>query len=338
VDGVLRAIMLNRDRVIDDPVIDRCRFPTETFEPSSPSSILDAVAQLLERRGDYERAAGLFADDESLSLFRELVTLRALGPVRYALPAGASEYIDLYAEERAFRIADGTRQLPPWPVSVFRIEFLGQPIELEVWDGDLTAFFFVRQYFFERGGVRIQPDRGDVVLDIGACLGDTTLGFAAAVGPSGRVVAFEPMPAFREAARSNIERNPQLAARVELVERAVSSTSGQVVRMADLGPGSRMSAEGVVEATTVSVDDFVSAGGLERVDFIKMDIEGAEQIALEGCARTVARHKPKLAICAYHRADDLWRIPLLLTRLNPRYRIYLDHYTNHLEETVIYAA
>jgi hypothetical protein len=88
---------------------------------------------------------------------------------------------------------------------------------------------------------------------------------------------------------------------------------------------------------TVSVDDFVRTNGLERIDFIKMDIEGAEQLALEGSAHSIARHRPKLAICAYHEPDDLWRIPLLITRLNPDYRLYLDHYTNHVEETVVYA-
>lgn len=337
IDDVLREIVANRDAVIDDPIIDRCRFPTETFEPLSPSSILEAVAHLLDRRNEYERVANLFADEESVSLYRKLLIFRALGPRRYALPLSTPGYIDLYREEQAFRIADSTRQLPPWPLSIFQIEFHGHPIKLEVWDGDLTAYFLLRQYFFDRGGVRIQPDRDDVVLDIGACLGDTALGFAAAVGQSGRVFAFEPMPIFQEAVRSNVEKNPQLAPRIELVERAVSSTSDQLVRLVDAGPASRMSADGAVEARTVSVDEFVRTNGLERVDFIKMDIEGAEQLALEGSAHSIASHRPKLAICAYHGPDDLWRIPLLITRLNPDYRLYLDHYTNHVEETVVYA-
>jgi FkbM family methyltransferase len=337
IEDVLRAIVANRDAAIGDPIIDRCRFPTETFEPSSPSSILDAVAHLLDRRNEHERATNLFADEESVSLYRELLIFRALGPLRYALPLSTPGYLDLYREEQAFRIADSTRELPPWPLSIFRIEFLSHPINLEVWDGDLTAYFLRRQYFFDRGGVRIQPARGDVVLDLGACLGDTTLGFSVAVGQSGRVFAFEPMPVFQEVVRSNLERNPQLAARIELVERAVSSTSEQLVRLVDAGPGSRMSADGAVEAVTVSVDDFVRTNGLERVDFIKMDVEGAEQLALEGSAHTIANHQPKLAISAYHEPDDLWRIPLLITRLNPNYRLYLGHYTNHLEETVIYA-
>jgi FkbM family methyltransferase len=330
--------MANRGCLIHNPIIDRCRFPTETFEPSSPSSILEAVAHLLERRNEYERAANLLADEESVSLYRELLIFRALGTIRYELPLSTLGYINLYREEQAFRIADSIRPRPPWrPLSIFRIEFLGHPIELEAWDGDLTASFLLRQYFFDRGGVRIQPDRGDVVLDLGACLGDTTLGFAAAVGESGRVFAFEPMPIFQEVVRSNVERNPHLATRIELVERAVASTSDQLVRLVDAGPGSRLSADGTVEAITVSVDDFVRSNALKRVDFIKMDIEGAEQLALEGSAQSIANHQPKLAICAYHETDDLWRLPLLITRLNPRYRLYLDHYSNHLEETVIYA-
>ena len=337
IDDVLRAIMENRDNVIENPIIDRHRFPTEVFQPLSAPLILNEVARLLDRREEYEHAAKCFCDGKSVSLYRELLVFRALGPCRYALPLSTPDYIDLYRREKAWIIAGSVKQMYSWPMSVFRTEAWACPIEMEVWDGSPTALLLLRQYFFDRESVRIQPERGDVVFDLGACQGDTALIFAAAVGTAGRVLSFEPMPVFQAEVRSNIARNPHLAARIELIERAVGSTSDQPVRMVDSGPGSHISTHGTVDAITVSIDDFVDANGLERVDFIKMDIEGAEQTALEGATHTIARFQPKLAIAAYHGSDALWQIPLLITRINPRYRLYLDHYTNHLEETVIYA-
>lgn len=61
----------------------------------------------------------------------------------------------------------------------------------------------------------------------------------------------------------------------------------------------------------------------EAVDYIKYDVEGAEYEAIIGSRRTVERYRPALAVSLYHRAKDLFEIPLLLHRLNPEYRFYL---------------
>jgi hypothetical protein len=57
------------------------------------------------------------------------------------------------------------------------------------------------------------------------------------------------------------------------------------------------------------------------VDFIKMDIEGAELQALAGAAQTLARFSPKLAIASYHKPEDPTRIPELVRRLNSVYQM-----------------
>ena len=71
--------------------------------------------------------------------------------------------------------------------------------------------------------------------------------------------------------------------------------------------------------------------------FIKMDIEGAEGAALEGARRLIARHRPILAICLYHRQSDLWRIPLLIESICPGYRHYLRAHETDGWQTVGYA-
>lgn len=70
----------------------------------------------------------------------------------------------------------------------------------------------------------------------------------------------------------------------------------------------------------MKLDTIVEMLGLERVDFIKMDIEGAEVDALLGAEETIKRFKPKLAICTYHRPTDPIEIRKILLNYNPNYR------------------
>ncbi len=85
------------------------------------------------------------------------------------------------------------------------------------------------------------------------------------------------------------------------------------------------------------VDSLDHLLGDERVTFIKMDIEGAELEALEGCENLIRKHKPKLAISLYHKPEDIYEIPLLIKSFVPEYKLYIRHYSEWWNETVLYA-
>lgn len=87
----------------------------------------------------------------------------------------------------------------------------------------------------------------------------------------------------------------------------------------------------------IQVMDLDSVLGNEKVTFIKMDIEGAEYDALCGARGIIASQKPKLAICVYHRAEDIIEIPKLLLEINPDYKFAFRHYSIFNTETVLYA-
>lgn len=84
---------------------------------------------------------------------------------------------------------------------------------------------------------------------------------------------------------------------------------------------------------TVALDHCVS----DPVTFIKMDIEGAELEALRGSREIIKRYRPRLAISAYHKKEDLVDLPLYLKELVPEYKLYIRHYSNAAIETVLYA-
>lgn len=177
--------------------------------------------------------------------------------------------------------------------------------------------------------------KNEVFLDCGAYTGDSVDEFFNATGGLfKKVYCFEPD-------RSNFLKLREVAeeigpSRVTPVNSGVYETVGEISfneagtldTQIGNGPGS-------VTLPVISIDSFIE--NREPATFIKMDIEGAERKALSGARETIGENKPKLAISVYHKATDLWQIPLFIKTLNPLYQLYLRHYTNEVVDTVCYA-
>lgn len=99
--------------------------------------------------------------------------------------------------------------------------------------------------------------------------------------------------------------------------------------------GSRICQDSAGSIAVVPIDEMIPDG--ERVTFIKMDVEGAELESLKGAAKTIRRDRPKLAICIYHKTEDMVEIPLFIKELAPEYKLYVRMHENNGDETVLYA-
>ena len=73
------------------------------------------------------------------------------------------------------------------------------------------------------------------------------------------------------------------------------------------------------------------------LDFIKLDIEGAERRCLEGARKTIEAYHPGLAVCAYHLQDDLLALSDFVRSLDRPYEMKLRHYKNSAGDTILYA-
>jgi len=90
--------------------------------------------------------------------------------------------------------------------------------------------------------------------------------------------------------------------------------------------------KGTQSVAVETIDNLVH----EKVDYIKLDIEGAEQDAIEGAKNTIQTYKPILAICIYHKAEDWYKIPQKVLAIESDYDVYLRHYMEGIFETVMY--
>lgn len=113
------------------------------------------------------------------------------------------------------------------------------------------------------------------------------------------------------------------------------SNKSSVARFNSTGmAGAAIDNSGIDEIRVTSIDEVLKG---EKATFIKMDIEGSEYEAIEGCAKTILQYHPRLAICIYHKPLDFIKIPHLILSIRKDYKFYIRHYTNCEWETVLYA-
>lgn len=170
---------------------------------------------------------------------------------------------------------------------------------------------------------------GDVVLDCGTYTGNTSLYFSQKVGVSGHVYGFEAA----SATFTKYAHNMRGVDNVTPVHAAVSNTTG-VLHFSGDNQGGHIVADGE-RVPAITLDAFCDSRNLTKIDFIKMDVEGAEDHALEGATDIIRKHRPKMAISAYHNAFDLVALPDRILSIAP-YTFKLRHFSNREWETILY--
>lgn len=290
-------------------------------------------------------AYDILEDGNSKKLYKKLLLFRLLGSKHVRLPLNNDKFWQEYKtiDEKYLQGKDVV-SIGRFSLSNYGIEYDGAQIKLLAHPLSILNTFLLQQYHYSRADVSIGVDDGDTVIDAGACWGDTAVYFAQRAGNAGKVYSFEFEDRNLEVFRKNLEYNPTFAGAVCIKQNAVWDKSNEKLTFDDGGPGTSLLNQGkpgLNEVTTISIDDLATDEGLKRVDFIKMDIEGAEGKALEGAIETIKKHKPKLAISIYHSLKDFTNLPLFLKSLNEKYNLgykfYLDHFTIYSEETVLFA-
>jgi len=175
---------------------------------------------------------------------------------------------------------------------------------------------------YEHGNVVLAPD--DVIIDAGAFIGDTAVLFHHKLKGRCKIHSFELLDENLVLYVHNLDRNGIREDQVVLNKLALTDTTGDEIVMdrdarqcSSTMFGSSANGDRI---QTVTLDDYVVASQLDRVDYIKMDIEGAEVAALNGARHTIRHFQPRLAICLYHKWDDVMTIPAAILDAGVDYR------------------
>ncbi|MDE5938076.1 MAG: FkbM family methyltransferase [Lachnospiraceae bacterium] len=176
----------------------------------------------------------------------------------------------------------------------------------------------------------IKPQKNEVFVDCGGYIGDTVLGFLKFVNNTYRkIYYFEPSKFIFNQAKENLKSIDNIV----FTSAGVGETAG-ICKFVGAGQGDfgHIDDNGTETIDIVRLDEIV----IDQPTFIKMDIEGAELSALKGASGIIKESKPKLAICVYHKPEDLFEILELIDSWGIHYKYYFRHYNKGLAGTILY--
>ncbi len=167
----------------------------------------------------------------------------------------------------------------------------------------------------------VAPTADELYMDLGAYNGDTIEELGRLTAWHWReVLAVEPDRRSCRKLRALAQSLADRGLTVEVHEAGIWSEAGE---LGFSDSGGRQSTFIGAQKRTVAVTTIDAVADGRAVSLIKMDVEGAEMQAIAGGRRTISTFNPKLFVAAYHYDVDLFRLPLLLWRLVPGYKIYL---------------
>lgn len=317
----------------------------ETIDPQQAKTIFDQYEpenrSFFEHADELQEVINLWGDQQSRTQFIKFLCLRITCAMGFEI---ASKLFSNISDEMMHSLCGNIQPLIGTPNDLLPklVPNCMTPTSLY---NNLVCNFILQQYRYLH---KVEVEPGDVFIDCGAYIGDTALW---ALRKGARVISLEPTPKTFETLKQNIELNHYSVQDCHMLGVSDQNMVTQFV----VPNGSEDSAfvlhgeqtkygtfllnqhnNTQIDVTCVRLDDWLTEHQVQPT-FIKMDIEGAELDALHGAEQTIKTLKPKLAICLYHRNEDMWQIPLYIHKLVPDYQLFCRE-NNHGFEFVMYAA
>ena len=211
---------------------------------------------------------------------------------------------------------------------LFIIQRFKYPLEIEVF---ITFYIFGLKQYNIKNIFEVKNDA--VVFDIGAFKGDTAYFFSKKCSNKARIYAFEPD-----------ENNYKILLKIKdkyklnnVITKNILLSNAEkeidFISMIENIP--------TIKKNAITIDKFVEENNIEKIDYIKMDVEGAERNILEGSIKTIKKFKPFLAIAIYHGGklfmEDFYNIPIFIKNvINEDYEYYIRTFHPVGLETILF--
>lgn len=193
----------------------------------------------------------------------------------------------------------------------------------------------------------LNRDAIKTVIDAGFCNGIHSLAFKKHFKNLKILYALEPM--YQEFKDETFDAFIQKENYAEIIENGLWKASTELEFCKNVlhpaasrvlgtnGLNSAKNNENLLKIKTTTINEIKEQQNIKKIDFIKMDIEGAEFAALEGGLAAIESDRPQMAVSIYHSVSDFVEIPVFLKEHLRDYSFYLGHYSYNLHETVLYA-
>ena len=175
----------------------------------------------------------------------------------------------------------------------------------------------------------VKPNKNAIYVDIGAYTGDTIVNYINTFLQYKKIYAYEITDESIKIMQKNLKNYPNIIYKKTAImdrtsifymnDNSISSSANKVSNI------------GIKQILSTSLDKDIK----EKIDIIKIDIEGNEEKALNGAINHIKKDTPILDIAVYHNHNDLWKIPKLIYSINDKYKYFLRYFGNKYYPTEV---
>ena len=319
-------MQIDNKKTISQELLNKCRkLINKKFDKNKIDKIEseDNFIKALIEGKNFNIFYDMLKEEYSKKLFEKIVRYR------YMLAFYPNSFID-NKQKINLSIKYGSLNIFHWGLKRILFYFQKSKYPNEIENFLLFYIFGLKQYNV-KNIFEVKEDA--TIFDIGAWKGDTAYFFSKKCSNKARIYAFEPDDyAFQilEKIKEKYKLNNVITKNILL-----SNAEKEIdfISMIENTP--------TIKKNAITIDKFVEENNIEKIDYIKMDVEGAEKNILEGAIRTIKKFKPSLAIAIYHGGklfmEDFYNIPIFIKNIiNEDYEYYIRTFSPWGGETILF--
>lgn len=264
----------------------------------------------------------MLEEEYSKSLFKSLIKYR------YMLSFNRDAYTN-FEKKIKLSMKYGSINIFSWGLKriLFGLKKFKYPKEIENF---LLFYIFGLEQYNIKNIFEVSND--SVVFDVGAWKGDTAYFFSKRCSDKAKIYAFEPDKNAYDTLKMIKEK---YKLNNVILENVLFSNKNEVIDFVSMTPNTP-----TVQMNAITVDAFVEENNIERIDYLKMDVEGAEMHILEGSINTIKKFRPYLAIAIYHGGElfmeDFYKVPIFIKEITENYEYYIRTFSPWGGETILF--
>ena len=319
-------MQIDNKKTISQELLNKCRkLINKKFDKNKIDKIEseDNFIKALIEGKNFNIFYDMLKEEYSKKLFEKIVRYR------YMLAFYPNSFID-NKQKINLSIKYGSLNIFHWGLKRILFYFQKSKYPNEIENFLLFYIFGLKQYNV-KNIFEVKEDA--TIFDIGAWKGDTAYFFSKKCSNKARIYAFEPDDyAFQilEKIKEKYKLNNVITKNILL-----SNAEKEIdfISMIENTP--------TIKKNAITIDKFVEENNIEKIDYIKMDVEGAEKNILEGAIKTIKKFKPSLAIAIYHGGklfmEDFYNIPIFIKNIiNEDYEYYIRTFSPWGGETILF--
>lgn len=280
------------------------------------------IAMKKEENNSFEIFYNMLEETYSKELFRKIVRYR------YLLSFNRDAYTNI-KEKIKLSIKYGSINIFSWGIKrvLFILQKYKYPKEIE--NFLLFYIFSLEQYNIKN---IFEASDDSIIFDVGAWKGDTTYFFSKKCNDNAKIYAFEPD---NNAYKTLKLMKDKYKLNNVILNNILFSNKKEIIDFVSMTPNTP-----IVKMEAVTIDEFAEINNIERIDYLKMDVEGAEMHILEGASKTIKKFKPSLAVAIYHGGElfmeDFYKVPIFIKEITENYNYYIRTFSPWGGETVLF--